>query len=473
MIEGFKTQLWRMLRGKDISLVILFNKDGEILCTKGRCIVGKDLFSGEGFSKSSISKALKCKKQVTMENILMDTVDSELSKSVIHLHIKSLFIFPIAKGYYLYLDSGTLTQFTKVDREVFKVLGEILGCISTCIRKNEENIGGIAGTSRAIDKIRDLVLKYSILASSVLLTGETGVGKSHIAELIHWYSGREGKFVTINTPGIPKDLFESEIFGYKKGAFSDARLDKPGFVNEAEGGTLFFDEISEVPFSFQTKLLRFIETKRFSCLGDPTEKIANIRIIAATNKDLKQLIKEKKFRTDLYYRLNILAINIPPLRERKQDIKALVLEKQHLLENKKLRANGWEALYNYDWPGNIRELFTVLTRLGIHGDEFITPEVILQFINQDENQSIPDGSDHLAQSIYYRIKTGKTFWEAAWKPFINRDFDRKTIKLFLQEAFLKNQNNFKKLIADLNLESRDYHSFMTLMHKYKIDPRVS
>ena len=162
---------------------------------------------------------------------------------------------------------------------------------------------GITGTSEEIGKIRELILKYSAEENPVLLQGETGTGKNRIAESIHRFSGRKGKFFTVNTPGIPDNLLKDEIFGHKKGAFTDAGADKRGFVDEAAGGTLFFDEISEVSPTFQAKLLRFIETRKYRVLGEPVERQADVRILAATNRDLKEAVRQDQFREDLYFRL--------------------------------------------------------------------------------------------------------------------------------------------------------------------------
>jgi len=470
MIETFKSRFWDMLKEKDVSLALLFNHRGEILWSRGRAIMGKDVFEGEGFPKTYVHQILKSSDPIEQENIIADITGEGLSESAIYLRIKSLLILPLHDSYYLYLDSGIKEYFSDSDKEIFTVLGDLLGEMISAIKERESEAGGISGTSRQIENIRELVLNYAIEDAPVLLLGETGVGKSHIAELIYRYSGRRGKFITVNTPGIPKDLFESEVFGHKKGSFTDAKTDKPGYVDEADGGILFFDEISEVPVSFQAKLLRFIETKCYSPLGEPREKKADVRIIAATNRDLMQLIKQNQFREDLYYRLNVLPVRIPPLRERREDIRTLVMEKRDCLKGKDIGRGFWTAVMEYSWPGNIRELFTVLTRVGIHGGDPITGE---DFRAMRSNSA--GAGETFAGAFRYQaeegFRQGKNFWEVVWKSFIDRDIHRGNVREVLHDAYQKSQGSFTRMIRYLNLKDEEYHNFMALMHKYGIDPR--
>lgn len=472
MLEIIKQKIWDLLKEKEISLIMLYNKQGEILWHKGRAIKGKSIGDGAGFSKTYILHSLNSDTTLEEENIVLESSTGGISESACDLHLKSLIIQPLRNNIFLYIDSGIKKYFSDKDREVFKALGELLSEIIEHIDKRGSDIGGITGNSGAIQNIRNLVLKYSIEEESILLLGETGVGKSHIAELIHHYSGRKGKFFTVNTPGIPDNLFESEMFGHKKGAFTDAKADKKGFVDEAEAGTLFFDEISEVPLSFQAKLLRFIETKKYTVLGDTMEKEADVRIIAATNRDLPEAIREKQFREDLYFRLQVLEIYIPPLRERREDIKALVMEKRNLLKGKKTGEGFWQVLFDHEWPGNARELITILIRAGIHCGDSINgrdmEEIIRRSCYSRSEEPIVDKSDEIWESV----KGGLNFWDCVWQPFINRDIDRNTIKKVLKMALEEGRYSFRNTVRILNLQDSDYHSFMALMHKYKIDPRV-
>ena len=183
----------------------------------------------------------------------------------------------------------------------------------------------IIGKSKAIEQVIDLAKKVAKTNSTVLLTGETGTGKEVFAQAIHENSTHANKsFVALNCSTFSKEILESELFGHKQGAFTGAIKDKKGFIEEANGGTLFLDEIGEMPLELQAKLLRVLETNEFIPIGDTTPKKSNFRLIAATNRDLKQESEAHRFRSDLYFRLNIFEINIPPLRERVKDVAPLV-----------------------------------------------------------------------------------------------------------------------------------------------------
>jgi transcriptional regulator with PAS, ATPase and Fis domain len=418
MIEPIKAKIWALLKEKDVSLAMIYNRNGDILWYKGRKITGRNIHDGEGFSKTYIKQTLESGNTLEQEYVVIESSTHDLPESAFKLFVKSLIIQPITDQYFLYIDSGSKNSFSKTDREIFQVLGELLGEMINMIRMNGKEKGRITGKSEDIERIREQVLRYSLEDAPVLLLGETGVGKSHIAELIHRYSGRKGRFVTIHTPAIPDTLFESEVFGHKKGAFTDAKSDKSGLVEEAEQGTLFFDEISEIPISFQAKLLRFIETRKYLVLGEPTERQTDVRIVAATNKNLQKAIEMKEFREDLYYRLNILEIEIPPLRKRKQDIKFLVEEKLELLKGKEPGNGFWETIYNYDWPGNVRELITVLIRAGIHCDSPLSGKNIQDIIDQTHYRKSFNQQDDKMEQTWENIKSGKAFWEVVWKPFI-------------------------------------------------------
>jgi DNA-binding NtrC family response regulator len=353
------------------------------------------------------------------------------------------------------------------------MLGDMLAETVEQIRRSQERTGGITGCSEAMKKIKKQVLKYSLVEEPILLKGETGVGKNYLVERIHRYSGRKGNFVVVHTPSINENLFESEIFGHKKGAFTDAKFDRKGLASEADGGTLFFDEISEVPLSFQTKLLRFIETKKYRILGETSERKADVRIVAATNRNLLKAIEKEEFREDLYFRLHVLEIEIPPLRQRKEDIKALVLGNRKYLEGKTLADSSWEVMLNYNWPGNVRELITVLKRAGIMFDSPISGDDIQSIIKQGIYKTSFESEDETDkfELVWEDLKAGKSFWDGLWARFIDRDVDRHFVKKILKKAYTESSNNFKKMNELLNVEKKDYHTFMSLVYKYKIDPR--
>jgi transcriptional regulator with PAS, ATPase and Fis domain len=323
---------------------------------------------------------------------------------------------------------------------------------------------GITGSSEKIHFVKSLVAEYSLINEPILLKGETGTGKNHIAELIHQYSGRTGKFKVINTPGIPESLFESEMFGHKKGAFTDASSDKKGMIQEAEGGTLLIDEITEIPISIQTKLLRFVDTNKYTVLGDPGEKTANVRIIAATNKDIAKAIENYKFRDDLYYRLNVLEIELPPLRERKQDIKSLILEKMEYLKGKKIGKGFWEAFHQYDWPGNIRELITILKRVGVYNKDTIDGLDIQQLINNSSLKKEYHEIYDKTNTIWNEIKSGSSFWEVVKEPFLDREIKRAEVKEIIEMGLRETRGKYKGLLKLFNLNEDEYKNFMRFLY---------
>lgn len=254
----------------------------------------------------------------------------------------------------------------------------------------------IIGKSPPMQKIYDLIERISDTSSNVLITGESGTGKELVAKAIH-YSGirKEGPFIAVNCAAIPEALLESELFGYKKGAFTDAKSDKKGLLFEAHEGTLFLDEITEMPVSLQAKLLRVIETREVRPLGDTNSYAVDIRIISSSNRDIPSLIELGKFREDLYYRLKVIDIEMPPLRERKEDIPLLI---QSFISrfNQELKKNvsgvseeALKLLLNYSWPGNVRELENVIQRaITLSRHEEILPEDLPPALLQKEEEII-------------------------------------------------------------------------------------
>ena len=239
------------------------------------------------------------------------------------------------------------------------------------------SIHGIVGASEQIKGLIEVVRKVAETDSTVLITGESGTGKSLVAKAIHFLSPRrEFPFVTINCAAIPETLLEAELFGYEKGAFTGAHTSKKGKFELAEGGTIFLDEIGDMPLSLQAKILRVLQEKEIEPLGSEKVIRVNVRIIAATNKDLMSLVSEGEFREDLYYRLSVIPIHIPPLRDRQEDIPLLA---QHFLDlynekyGKKLRISpdAMEVLMEYHWPGNIRELENTIERMVVMTDRTI------------------------------------------------------------------------------------------------------
>jgi len=221
--------------------------------------------------------------------------------------------------------------------------------------------------SPAMEKILKLAVKIAPTTSTVLIGGESGTGKEFFARIIHRMSKRaDGEFVAMNCGGVPETLFESELFGYKKGAFTGADRDKPGLVEEAHLGTLFLDEVGDLSPSAQVKLLRFLQERTFRRVGDTMQRSVNVRILAATNRDLAKLIAENKFREDLFYRLNVFYLHLPPLRERKETlpnlVKLFVHKNNELLDKHvdRISPTVESVLAAYSYPGNVRELENII-----------------------------------------------------------------------------------------------------------------
>jgi len=257
----------------------------------------------------------------------------------------------------------------------------------------------ITGNSQAIRHAVDVSTRVALTDTPVLLIGETGTGKEIFAQSIH-YSGKRKKhpFVAVNCSAFSKDLLESEMFGYTAGAFTGANKNKKGLFEEADGGTLFLDEIGELEISLQAKLLRAIETNSFIKTGDTKPTIVDVRIIAATNRNLEEEIKTGNFRDDLYYRISVVKIDIPPLRERKDDIKELTdffifLFSQKL--NKKINNvsdNFLPAIINYTFPGNIRELRNIIERAVILSDGQLSADLLPKDVSNSLKQNTSSGN---------------------------------------------------------------------------------
>ena len=284
------------------------------------------------------------------------------------------------------------------------------------------HVEGIVGRSKEILEVLDLIHRVAPTNATVLLRGESGVGKELFARAIHFLSPRANRpLVTVNCGAIPESLLEAELFGYEKGAFTGAYSSKKGKFELAHGGTLFLDEVGELPLHLQVKLLRALQEKEVERLGGTKAIKVDVRIVAATNRDLEKMVSEGKFREDLYYRLSVIPIFIPPLRERKEDIPALV---QHFLERFRkeygkevaISPEVMDAFLNYDWRGNVRELQNVLERMiildkdGILTEDDLPPEMKRTSAKGHKGSSLPTN--------------GETIWEV----------ERKLIEKALKES---------------------------------------
>ena len=304
---------------------------------------------------------------------LMKELAAELEIIVITAHgTKDLAFDAIKKGAYDYFTK----PFSLTDIQTVIKRGVEKSKLNSEIHSLRQRLQGerlLIGESDGMKAVKALINRLAPLDTTVLITGESGTGKEIVAEMIHDQSRRAGgPLVKVNCAAIPDTMLESELFGYEKGAFTGAHTQKPGKFELADKGSLVLDEVGEMPIAIQGKLLRAVEQKEIDRLGGKKPLALDVRLIASTNRDLPKLIAEKQFRGDLYYRVNVAAIHLPPLRERREDIPLLA---QHFLGkvNLKLGTNihsiardAIETLLFYGWPGNVRELASVVKRAAIH-----------------------------------------------------------------------------------------------------------
>ncbi len=316
----------------------------------------------------------------------------------------------------------------------------------------------LVANSPEMRKMLDMVIRIAQVESTILISGETGTGKELIAQIIHENSPcSKGPFIKVNCGAIPENLLESELFGYETGAFTGARKEgKPGFFQLASGGTLFLDEIGELPLGLQVKLLRVLQSKEITRVGGTSPIAVDVRIVAATNRDLLEMVQNKQFRGDLYYRLNVLPIHVPPLRERKDDIPNLVVHFVRLFNQKyqltkRIAPEVVELFMEYDWPGNVRELENLIERLIV-----ITPGDVVNW--QDlpmhiTNESGDIVSDHASQVTVSGIVPLKDAVESVEKQI-------------LQQAYAKYRTT-RQMAAELKV---DASTIVRKAAKYGITP---
>jgi transcriptional regulator with PAS, ATPase and Fis domain len=309
----------------------------------------------------------------------------------------------------------------------------------------------IIGKSQAIHEIRHFIKKAAQTDHTVLLIGETGVGKEIVARNIHMLSKRKNTpFMPLNCANIPENLAESELFGYAKGAFTDAKLNKEGLFEQAFGGTVFLDEISKSSLYIQAKFLRVIEDREVRRLGNLQARMLNVRFIIASNKDLNKEVRKGKFRKDLYYRINVLKLEIPPLRKRKEDILMFI---EYILgeENKKNNSNkhiskeALTILLRHNYPGNVRELENIIRRAYIFAPdkEIRKDDIILEYQEEEEDN---------ARKLFNEMAVkGKSFWEVVHEPFLEREISRADAKKVICLGLSETKGNYKKLLELFNL----------------------
>ena len=326
---------------------------------------------------------------------------------------------------------------------------------------------GIIGDSDEINHVLDMVGQVADVDISVLINGESGTGKELISKAIHLGSKRSAKkLVIVNCGAIPEGIIESELFGHKKGAYTDASESRKGYFETADQGTIFLDEIGDMPLATQVKVLRVLETGEYMRVGDSVAKKTDTRVIAATNKDLAKLVKEEKFRQDLYYRLKTVTINLPALRQRKSDIRLLVdrfalqFSRTNNIKYKGFTPEAIKAMQKCDWPGNVRELRNfVESVLILQRGERITGEIIEK---QLENENIADFSDNPALPVLVNRDPDQAERELILRQLLFLRQDVEDMKLLLNQSDFSTLNssrninaNFENRIQDNEINSSD------------------
>ena len=312
--------------------------------------------------------------------------------------------------------------------------------------------GEIMGRCVLMQKIFDLVEKVAPTDATVLIYGESGTGKELVANAIHHNSRRRDKpFVSVDCASLSETLLESELFGHIKGSFTGAVVTKQGLFETAHGGTLFMDEIGDISPAVQAKLLRVMQEKKFRPVGATEEKSVDIRLVAATNKDLEQMVAEGAFREDLFYRLNIIQIRLPPLRERKEDIPLFI--KNFLIrygKDSKVKSFSIETmklLAGYAWPGNVRELENFIERIVITANE----EVVTPFHLSGE----------FSEGVQISCETPKN---AAELKMLKKDLRKRAVieaeRLFINDALRRNNGNVAKAASEAGMKRQNFHSMM-------------
>ena len=341
----------------------------------------------------------------------------------------------------------------------------------------------LLGESSAIQCLREDVRAAARSDAKVLIVGETGVGKEIVARMIHETGRRRGRsFVAINCAGLPDSLLESELFGHTRGSFTGAYRDKPGLAQMADNGTLFLDELGEMSLRMQALLLRFVESGEIQRVGsDRIDGRVNVRIVAATNRNLSERIAAGEFREDLYYRLNVIRLSIPPLRERGTDVAILLQHyltetaKTHRVVAPRLAAEAQEMLTSYRWPGNVRELKNVVERVVVrHAGREISPEDLpseileaFTFAPQSAAETVLAPAKSRVETSWDRMVTkGESFWTVVYPDFIDRELTKTELRQLIKTGLQRTQGSYRKLVELFGMKPTDYKRFLAFLYQH-------
>jgi transcriptional regulator with PAS, ATPase and Fis domain len=337
----------------------------------------------------------------------------------------------------------------------------------------------LIGTSREILELSQEIRRVARSDAKVLVTGETGSGKEIVARAVHSASPRASRvFVPVNCAGLPETLLESELFGHVKGSFTGAYRDKPGKLEQAHNGTVFLDEVGEMTLRMQGLLLRFLETGELQKVGaDRALGKVDVRVIAATNRDLREMISQGLFREDLFYRLNVIHLVVPALRQRREDIPALVT---HFLARfmrscpgiiREISSDALAALVSYSWPGNVRELENVIERLAVTSrSEVVRTDDLPAEIRFPHNGSARPPKERrkgVADDLYQRIREGgESFWTAVYPQYMQREITRGQVRELMRKGLEESRGNYRVVVRLFNMEGSDYKKFLNFLRKH-------
>jgi two-component system, NtrC family, response regulator AtoC len=339
--------------------------------------------------------------------------------------------------------------------------------------------GQLIGTSAAIVELSQEIERIARSDAKVLITGESGVGKELVAHAIHQRSVRAARtMVAVNCAGLPETLLESELFGHVKGSFTGAYRDKQGKLEMADGGSIFLDEIGEMTLRMQGLLLRFMETGELQKVGaDRAAGRVNVRVIAATNRNLRDMITEGTFREDLFYRLNVIHLTVPPLRERREDIPGLIeyflsaFTRNNGTPVHAISPDAIKLLAEYSWPGNVRELENVIERLVVTGrNDTVVPDDLPMEIRTQQGIGLRPKRERrrtVADDLYKKLtEERESFWTAVYPLYMQREITRGNMRDLVRKGLEDARGNYKIVARLFNMEQRDYKRFLNFLRKH-------
>lgn len=311
--------------------------------------------------------------------------------------------------------------------------------------------------------------------AKVLVTGESGVGKEVVAQILHQHSRRsQAKLIAINCAGVPDSLLASELFGHVRGSFTDAYRDKQGWLEQAHRGTIFMDEIGEMSSQMQALLLRFLESGEIQRVGsDTSTTVVDVRIIAATNRKLIDRIATGEFRSDLYYRLNVIHIEVPPLRERREDIPPLLdhfltqFSEMYRIARPRVSDAAIAQLTRAAWPGNVRQLRNVVERLVVKGGGLINaqdlPREVITMCMETAESVVPSARHATVETLFERmVRDRETFWTVVYEPFMARDLTRDELRALVKQGLAHTHGGYKAVAGLFNVPTEHKRLLMFL-----------